>query len=184
MTETSPHVPAAFINAIAEEGSKAEAVRYLQKYWNETCALRAQLAALRAPRAESIADPDVERAAFKKSYQHLDLTEVGDAWLRPMFKHSHVQALWEGWKRRAERDVSVQWSLTVAVHCVVDAFKKSEAQGYHTRDREFAITILEKALSVAPADPLLTELKEIVESISPKRADDLGAIRDRLRALL
>ena len=35
-----PHVPAAFINAIAEEGTKAEAVEYLQKQWNEVCALR------------------------------------------------------------------------------------------------------------------------------------------------
>lgn len=37
-----PHVPAAFINAIAEEGTKAEAVEYLQKLWNENCALRCQ----------------------------------------------------------------------------------------------------------------------------------------------
>jgi hypothetical protein len=40
---TAPHVPAAFINAIAEEGTKAEAIEYLQKTWNENCALRAQL---------------------------------------------------------------------------------------------------------------------------------------------
>lgn len=40
----SPHVRAAFINAIAEEGTKAEAVEYLQKQWNETCRLRAKLA--------------------------------------------------------------------------------------------------------------------------------------------
>ena len=37
-----PHVPAAFINTIAEEGTKAEAVKYLQKQWDETCALRKQ----------------------------------------------------------------------------------------------------------------------------------------------
>lgn len=30
------HVPAAFINAIAEEGTKKEAVEYLQEQWNET----------------------------------------------------------------------------------------------------------------------------------------------------
>jgi hypothetical protein len=40
---TAPHLPAAFINAIAEEGTKAEAIEYLQKTWNENCALRAQL---------------------------------------------------------------------------------------------------------------------------------------------
>lgn len=38
-----PHVPAAFINAIADEGTKAEAIEYLQKQWNETCALRGRL---------------------------------------------------------------------------------------------------------------------------------------------
>lgn len=35
-----PHVPAAFINAIAEEGTKAEAIQFLQEQWNETCYLR------------------------------------------------------------------------------------------------------------------------------------------------
>ena len=38
-----PHVRAAFINAIAEEGTKAEAVEWLQTEWNENCALRAAL---------------------------------------------------------------------------------------------------------------------------------------------
>jgi hypothetical protein len=38
-----PHVPAAFINAIAEEGTKAEAIEWLQKQWNESCALRSRL---------------------------------------------------------------------------------------------------------------------------------------------
>jgi hypothetical protein len=38
-----PHVPAAFINAIADEGTKAEAVDWLQKTWNERCALAAQV---------------------------------------------------------------------------------------------------------------------------------------------
>lgn len=38
-----PHVPAAFINAIAEEGTKAEAIEWLQKTWNELCATRAAL---------------------------------------------------------------------------------------------------------------------------------------------
>lgn len=44
MTEQYPHVPAAFINAIAEEGTKAEAIEWLQKTWNEVCALRQELA--------------------------------------------------------------------------------------------------------------------------------------------
>jgi len=36
----APHSPAAFINVIAEEGTKAEAIEYLQKEWNENCSLR------------------------------------------------------------------------------------------------------------------------------------------------
>lgn len=44
MTGEYPHVPAAFINAIRdEEGTKEEACDWLQKQWNETCALRREL---------------------------------------------------------------------------------------------------------------------------------------------
>jgi hypothetical protein len=45
--------------------------------------------------------PDNERAAFIKSYRHLDLTEVSDPWGRPMFMHTHVQAMWDGWFARS-----------------------------------------------------------------------------------
>ena len=38
-----PHVPAAFINSLSEEGTREEILRYLQEQWNETCALREQL---------------------------------------------------------------------------------------------------------------------------------------------
>ena len=44
MATSHPHVPAAFINAIAEEGTKAEAIEYLQKTWNELCALKSRVA--------------------------------------------------------------------------------------------------------------------------------------------
>lgn len=40
---TAKHTPAAFINAIADEGTKDEAVRYLQQTWNEQCELIAAL---------------------------------------------------------------------------------------------------------------------------------------------
>ena len=42
-----PHVPAAFINAIADEGTKKEAIEWLQKTWNEACWLRSALRAAR-----------------------------------------------------------------------------------------------------------------------------------------
>lgn len=46
MSDT-PHTPAAFINAIAEEGSKKEAIEWLQKTWNERCQLERENEALR-----------------------------------------------------------------------------------------------------------------------------------------
>jgi hypothetical protein len=52
-----PYVRAAFVNAIGEEGTKAEAVEWLQKQWNETCWLRAALEAK---------DAEIER--LKKAY--------------------------------------------------------------------------------------------------------------------
>ncbi len=33
----APHVPAAFINSIREEGNHEEACNFLQKVWNEFC---------------------------------------------------------------------------------------------------------------------------------------------------
>jgi hypothetical protein len=52
-----------------------------------------------APRPHS--QPDTESAAFAKAYPHLDLDQIPDPWGRPIFKHSHVRALWEGWFARA-----------------------------------------------------------------------------------
>jgi hypothetical protein len=37
-----PCEPAAFINAIADEGTKEEAIRWLQKIWDELCYVRRQ----------------------------------------------------------------------------------------------------------------------------------------------
>ena len=45
-----------------------------------------------------------ERIAFKDAHRHLDLDEVPDAWGRPMFKHSHVEASWFGWIARASHE--------------------------------------------------------------------------------
>jgi len=65
-----PRVPAAFINAISEEGTKAEAVAFLQEQWNENCSLRAELKALRGHFAtrklQMIAIDKFEVLALKK----------------------------------------------------------------------------------------------------------------------
>jgi hypothetical protein len=48
----APHVPAAFINAIAEEGTKAEAIEWLQKTWNELCQAESKVRGLERKVAE------------------------------------------------------------------------------------------------------------------------------------
>ena len=45
--------------------------------------------------------PDTEKSAFIAAYPHLSMDEVPDAWGRPIFNHTHVQALWDGWFARA-----------------------------------------------------------------------------------
>ena len=37
MPEPFPHCPAAFINVIAESGTKRETIQFLQETWNELC---------------------------------------------------------------------------------------------------------------------------------------------------
>ena len=39
-----PHVNAAHINALAEEGTREELIEWLQKQWDEICVLRKALA--------------------------------------------------------------------------------------------------------------------------------------------
>lgn len=47
MNDDTPQINTpAFINAIAEEGTKEDAIRNLQETWNERCALQAEVEAL------------------------------------------------------------------------------------------------------------------------------------------
>lgn len=59
-TNNCPHVPAAFINSIREEGTKEEALFWLQEQWDETCALRAVLREAPCPHPASGDSPDIE----------------------------------------------------------------------------------------------------------------------------
>jgi len=63
--EPYQHCPAAFINAIAEEGTKAEAVEWLQKTWDECCALRAAL--LREKAATTTAHEHRQFAEYERN---------------------------------------------------------------------------------------------------------------------
>lgn len=59
----APHHNAAFINAIAEEGTKDEAVRYLQETWDSLCERRAELCEARARIRELEAEVAAAREA-------------------------------------------------------------------------------------------------------------------------
>jgi len=84
-----PHVRAAFINAIAEEGTKEEAVKFLQAQWNETCALHAENKRLNNALTEAV-------------NQIGDLaTQLGQAEGRLVA--SELVGVVEGWKARAEK---------------------------------------------------------------------------------
>ncbi|WP_230939595.1 hypothetical protein [Burkholderia vietnamiensis] len=61
-------------------------------------AVMTQIFSLAAAPTPSLAD---ERAAFKVAHPHLDLSEKPDAWNRPAFVHSHVDAMFAGWQARA-----------------------------------------------------------------------------------
>lgn len=69
-SETPEHVPAAFINAIADEGTKAEAIEWLQKTWNERCDFEKRLRAAeqRAERARQEAMDQVVEELVKHGH--------------------------------------------------------------------------------------------------------------------
>lgn len=43
-----------------------------------------------------------DREAFEAKYRHLDLDKITGNWCKRIYKHSHIEALWEGWQ--AARD--------------------------------------------------------------------------------
>lgn len=53
------------------------------------------------PASAMVGEIGDEREAFKSAHQHLDLTEVPEAWGQSKFVNTHVDALWTGWKQRA-----------------------------------------------------------------------------------
>jgi hypothetical protein len=91
------HFPAAFINNIADEGTKAEAVEWLQKTWNQLQTLREDMAARDIEISNAAADLQVVRHQIqqlilagtdtsRKSPQTMrdDLQHGPGAWLSPV----------------------------------------------------------------------------------------------------
>lgn len=73
-----PHVPAAFINALAEEGTKDEAIFWLQKKWNERCYLKARVDELERVLREArrFIDPDRDPTALTNRAMTLQINRA------------------------------------------------------------------------------------------------------------
>ena len=69
MQSDFPHHQAAFINAITEEGTKAEACEWLQKTWNELCELKKTT---RAPSVDMYTNSALSIHAYKTCIETLE----------------------------------------------------------------------------------------------------------------
>ena len=97
----------------ADPGSPLERLRFFCSLamngqdWRDAEQFFNELAAQPSPAPQADSQPapvrEEEREAFKAAHRHLELDEVPDAWGRPTFKHSHVEASWLGWIARAAR---------------------------------------------------------------------------------
>ena len=76
-------------------------VRYYPGTTDPDLSARANAPTAQAAESMPAVEREQERIAFKDAHRHLELYEVPDAWGRPMFKHSHVEASWLGWIARA-----------------------------------------------------------------------------------
>jgi len=66
-----------------------------------------------------------ERIAFKDAHRHLELDEVPDAWGRPMFKHSHIEASWLGWIARASHGQAPAGATKPTEQQILEAAEKA-----------------------------------------------------------
>lgn len=58
-------------------------------------------APVKAVGSEALREAEERDAFIEAHHKFFDLTETSDAWGRPIFMHTHIQAMWDGWKRRA-----------------------------------------------------------------------------------
>ena len=114
-TGEAPHVPAAFINAIAAEGTKAEAIQWLQRTWNALCRVQSELRALKA---------DMERAQHNHA---ADLT----------FAPSETKRIPAGWKLVPERPTEAMCEALGNTPWIVESSTKTVDNEVITTRKEF-----------------------------------------------
>lgn len=98
----APYRRAAFINAIAEEGMKQEAVQWLQTTWNERCELADALEALQAENARLREALDAAKGIVHKAQVSATMELLNMSESAPIF------AQVEAWRRRCvqcEQDI-------------------------------------------------------------------------------
>lgn len=97
-----------------------------------------------------------EKDAFIKAHLHLDLTEGEDAWGRPKFIHSHADALFCGWMKRAAQ---------------IDVAEVAELRGKVGEVERGVALIRAKTigeLHIPEADAILDEIAEICDALLRK----------------
>lgn len=72
---TAPGVRASFVNAIASEGTREEAVNYLLETWNELCETRQRLATMERERDEAEKAMDIFRISMGEFEDSRDRAE-------------------------------------------------------------------------------------------------------------
>jgi len=123
MTYTStkhPHVPAAFINAIREEGTKKEACDFLQAQWNETFALSAQLTTA----LDAVEQADKINAMWKQNSK--DTWSAICATRNDLNEHIKMPSLESDLLQGPEDSVF----FAVVVEAVVAGLSQARADGY------------------------------------------------------
>lgn len=134
-----------------------------------------------AQAAESVPAVDEreqERIAFKDAHRHLELDEVPDAWGRPMFNHSHVEASWLGWIARASHGQAPAQAAPAAVlHLVHSAFAEV-AMAFPKAFALHKVGIADTAVREALAAPATQQApqQEAQEPVATLHCNDIGYV--------
>ena len=118
----APHAQAAFINAIADEGTKDEAVQFLQETWNELCEARDEITALRARLAE------VESALkLNQDLDAINVASVNELTARAERAEAALETMQkerDQWQRKHESQLKVDFDL-------VDKYRRPKSGNFH-----------------------------------------------------
>lgn len=125
----APHVPAAFINAIAEEGTKQEAVEWLQKEWNENRRLTRELAQMAAQKAKAERDRDDALSGCQFEFQRAMNAESRVSELEAKLAEEQRDA--ERWQTVLQFGITREGTTFLTSAKEVDAIAAERKEGKH-----------------------------------------------------